>query len=271
MLQPCLLYLEVISLVPRTVKCSHSRPLSAIAHLPLPFGRVKSVPFRSLTKLCAFTAIAAQPDGDTVRLREFARKTFRLRSAAAATAGTPSRRLLALRKSVRRWFHHCRMCPYAPLLSAPQLSAITQCDVTRVHQVVFFSAALPAVTAAAALANLLELRGDANKILYLFRRPRFQGANGIGRWKGIIEVRSTHLPSAAIAICFVHGHHLHMCETTTCTHLHVYKASADDRPSVLGQSLCVIALVVNALLVVYTSNELRDLVIIPVTKTPQSA
>jgi hypothetical protein len=33
---------------------------------------------------------------------------------------------------------------------------------------------------------VIELRADAAKVLFQFRRPRYRGADGIGKWRHII-------------------------------------------------------------------------------------
>jgi len=52
--------------------------------------------------------------------------------------------------------------------------------------VTMFSAALPLSLVGTALVNVIELRADAAKVLFQFRRPRYRGADGIGKWRHII-------------------------------------------------------------------------------------
>jgi len=81
--------------------------------------------------------------------------------------------------------------------------------------VAMFSAAQPAVTVATAILNIIEMRADAYKFLFQMRRPRYRGADGIGKWRHIIAVLSWF------------------------------------------------AIIVNAALIVLTSNWVRDRVIVP--------
>jgi hypothetical protein len=53
--------------------------------------------------------------------------------------------------------------------------------------IAMFSSAVPVVAVAATLANILELRLDAYKMLYQLRRPRFKGAADIGKWRLILH------------------------------------------------------------------------------------
>ena len=78
-----------------------------------------------------------------------------------------------------------------------------------------FSMAMPIASVGAALFNVLELRCDAYKVLFQLQRPRYRGADGIGKWRDLLSAVS------------------------------------------------LVAVIVNAMLIVLTSTALRDHVIIP--------
>ena len=53
-----------------------------------------------------------------------------------------------------------------------------------------FSVAFPAGAIAATFTNIIELRLDAYKFTFATRRPSFEGADGIGSWKYVMEAYS---------------------------------------------------------------------------------
>ena len=53
--------------------------------------------------------------------------------------------------------------------------------------VAFFSVAFPLGALAATATNIVELRLDAYKFMFALRRPAWEGADGIGSWKLVLQ------------------------------------------------------------------------------------
>ena len=71
-------------------------------------------------------------------------------------------------------------CPHTPLPHAGHAGLPNGPRLLR--RTAMFGATFPLGCAASAAVNILELRLDAQKLIYNTRRPRYQGAQDIGTW-----------------------------------------------------------------------------------------
>jgi hypothetical protein len=55
--------------------------------------------------------------------------------------------------------------------------------------IVLFAPAFPLAPIFSIFTNFLEMKSNMNNMSYVSRRVLAQGANGIGNWRGIVEVR----------------------------------------------------------------------------------
>ena len=67
--------------------------------------------------------------------------------------------------------------------------------------VIMFSAAFPLAAAAAALANMVELRVEARKMLTTTRRPRYRRTKHLGAWQGVLSTLSWVALMLNVLIC----------------------------------------------------------------------
>ncbi len=111
--------------------------------------------------------------------------------------------------------------------------------------VCMFGSALPISALIAVLNNVLEWRTDVYKLLILYQRPRYQGADGIGRWYLILQFMSL---AALLNNVFLLGY-----ASDVISHLlALYSATKGGHSFVSGRMVLMTCVVIEHILLLLT-------------------